>query len=453
MRFFRTVLIALTLLSIPICINAQQYRGVVDKTIALVGNSMIRLSDIETEVQMQSLQGYSSTGNLRCEILEDMLKHKMFVAQALLDSLVVSPLETENQLDMQIQRAISQLGSEAEAEAYFKKPIYKLREDWRESFREQSLAQQMQSEIASSIVELRPSDVKAYYKKTPEDSLPIISTQYKFRQIALYPDKYNAELEVKELLLSIRARVMEGERFSSLAALYSEDPGTRARGGELRMASKTMYWPEFSDAAMTLKDGQVSQIVETPDGFHLIQMVEKQGDMFNARHILRKPKFTSEDMTKAFDKLDSIKALIVADSISFERAAMRFSQDLKSFINGGLVAEENSGSSYFEKDLLKPTDYNIIRNLNIGDISEPFESTDNEGRSGNTIYKIIKLEEIIPSHVATYEDDFDVLYNDAKYNMQMKAINDFIKKKQATTYIKIDPLFEHCPFLKEGWIK
>ena len=453
MRLFKTALTTLLLLLIPVCISAQQYQGIVDKTVALIGNKMIQLSEIETEVQMQALQGYTSGNNLRCEILESMLQHKLFVAQAEIDSIMVSPLTIESQLNMQIQQAISQLGSEAAAEEYFKKPLYRVRDDWRESLKELSLAQEMKGFIAQSITELRPSDIREYYRKTPKDSLPIISTQYKFRQIALYPDRGTAELAVKEFLLDLRARIMEGERFSSLAAAYSEDPGTRSRGGELRMASKTMYWPEFSDAAMTLKEGQVSPIVETPDGFHLIQMIEKQGDMFNARHILRRPQYSSDDMKKAFDKLDSIKALILADSISFEHAAMKFSLDYKSYINGGLVAEENSGSPYFDKDLLKPTDYNIIRNLNVGDISEPFESTDNEGRSGNTIYKIIKLEEIVPSHVASYEDDFDVLYNEARYNLQMKAINDFIKKKQATTYIKIDPLFEHCPFLKEGWIR
>ena len=453
MRLFKTALTVLSLLFIPICISAQQYQGVIDKTVALIGNKMILLSEIETEVQMQTLQGYASGNNLRCEILENMLQHKLFVAQAEIDSLSVSPLTIESQLNGQIQQAISQLGSESATEEYFKKPLYKVKDDWRESLTELSLAQEMKSNIAQSITELRPTDIKEYYRKTPKDSLPIISTQYKFRQIALYPDRSAAELEGKEFLLDIRARVMDGERFSSLAASYSEDPGTRSRGGELRMAAKTMYWPEFSDAAMTLKDGQVSQIVQTPDGFHLIQMIEKQGDMFNARHILRRPQYTSEDMKKAFDKLDSIKALIVADSLSFQNAAMKFSHDFKSFINGGLVAEEQSGSPYFDKDLLKPTDYNIIRNLEVGDISEPFESTDNEGNSGNTIYKIIKLEEIIPSHIATYDEDFDVLYNEAKYSLQLKAIDDFIKKKQATTYIKIDPLFEHCPFLKEGWIK
>ena len=453
MNFFKTALISIAALSAPISISAQQYQGVIDKTVALIGNDMIQLSTIESEVQMQQLQGHTAGNNLRCEILENMMTHKLFAAQALIDSLVVNPLEIESQLTAQTQRAVSQLGSEKAAEEYFKKPLYKVQDDWREVLREQSLVQQMQGSITETVTELRPSDVKEYYRKTPQDSLPIISTQYKFRQIALYPDKAAAELEVKEFLLGLRARIMEGERFSSLATLYSQDPGTSARGGELRMASSSMYWPEFSDAAMTLKEGQVSQIVQTPDGFHLIQMIEKQGDMFNARHILRQPQYTSTDMTTAFDKLDSIKTLIVADSLSFEYVAYRFSQDVMSRTNGGLVAEENSGSPHFDKDLLKPSDYNIIRNLEVGDVSEPFESTDNEGRNGNTIYKIIKLEEIIPSHVATYEDDFNVLYDEAMYMMRMKAINDFIKKKQETTYIKVDPMFEHCPFLKEGWIK
>jgi len=454
MNFFKTtLLITLIALSTSISGNAQQYKGVIDKTVALIGNDMIQLSAIESEVQMQQLQGHMSGSNLRCELLENMMTHKLFVAQALIDSLVVNPLDIENQLEMQIQRAVTQLGSEKAAEEYFNKPLYRVRDEWRDNLREMSLASQMQSSIAESVIELRPSDVKEYYRKTPKDSLPIISTQYKFRQIALYPDKATAELEVKEFLLGLRARVMEGERFSSLAALYSEDTESGRRGGELRMAARSMYWPVFSDAAMVLKEGQVSQIVQTPDGFHLIQMIEKDGDMFNARHILRRPQYTSSDMTKAFNKLDSIKTLITVDSLRFEHAALRFSQDTMSFINGGLVAEQESGSPYFDKDLLKPSDYNIIRTMEVGDISEPFESTDNEGRSGNTIYKIIKLEEVIPSHVATYEDDFNVLYDEAMYTMRMKAISDFIKKKQATTYIKIDPMFEHCPFLKEGWIE
>ena len=246
---------------------------------------------------------------------------------------------------------------------------------------------------------------------------------------------------------------MKGEKFSNLASIYSQDPGSAVKGGELRMASKQLYWPAFSDAAMSLKPGQVSQIIETPDGYHLIQLIERDGDMFNARHILLKPIYTSNDRTKAFAKLDSVRTIIVSDSIKFEAAARKFSQDPKTFVNGGLLSEESSGSSLFEKDLLKPTDYAIIKDMKVGDVSDPFESSDNEGRSGNTVYKIIKLVKVIPSHVANYKDDFNVLLTEAKNRASMEAIDKFIDKKQASTFIRIDPMFTKCPFKREGWIK
>jgi peptidyl-prolyl cis-trans isomerase SurA len=311
----------------------------------------------------------------------------------------------------------------------------------------------MRNKVAQTAPELTPFDVERYYKATPADSLPIISTQYKFRQIAQYPDKENSIMAVKERLLEFRERVIKGDKFSTLATLYSKDPGSAGRGGELGMASKTLYWPAFSDAAVSLKEGQVSQIVETPDGFHLIQMIKKEGDMFNARHILLRPEYTNADRSKAFNKLDSIRNLILIDTIKFEAAAQRYSHDPKSYVNGGLVADEQSGSAYFEKDQLKPVDYNIIKDLKEGEISEPFETTDNEGRSGNTVYKIIKLEKIIPSHVATFRDDFSVLQSEARNKLAMEAIESFTKKKKESTFIRIDPVFQHCPFLKNGWIK
>jgi peptidyl-prolyl cis-trans isomerase SurA len=343
-------------------------------------------------------------------------------------------------------------------EDYFKKPMFKIREEWRETLSEQSLTQQMQGNIVEKAPELTPSDVEKFYKSSSKDSLPIIPTQYKIRQIVIYPNKADAVIAIKEKLLEIRDRVIKGEKFSSLATIYSQDPNSAARGGELGMTAKQLFVPAFSDAAMTLKPGQVSQIVETPYGFHIIQLITRDGDMFNARHILLKPEFTSVDRTKAFGKLDSIRTQILNDSIKFEIAARTYSQDPKSFLNGGIMSDEETGSVLFEKDRLKPNDYDVLKDLKVGEISEPFETIDNEGKNnsmdgGNTIYKIIKLEQIIPAHTANFKEDFNVLLGLAKNKAAEETINQFIAKNQASTYIKIDPIFANCPFKKEGWIK
>ena len=433
---------------------AQTYQGgLIDKTIATVGNEVITISQLESEVQMMMAQGmYSDRSNIRCEILENMLVQKLFLVQARLDSLNVNLDQVENELSSRIDNAIATLGGEKAAEDYFKKPLHKLRADWREVLSDQSLTQQMQQKVMSSAGSMTPSDVEKFYKKIDKDSLPIISTQYKLSQIVKYPVKEKAAMVAKEKLLEFRNRILKGEKFSTLATIYSQDPGSAVRGGELRMAPKSMYWPAFSDAAVALKPGQISQIVETPDGFHIIQMIEKDGDMFNARHILLKPEYTSEDRQNAFTTLDSLKSLIVADSLSFEMAARIHSQDPKSAVSGGLMADENTGSIYFEKDQLKPADYAVLKDMKIGDISAPFESLDNEGR-GQTIYKVVKLEEIVESHVANLKQDFSVVQNIANNRKQMDAVDAFIKEKQKKNLIIIDDMFKKCDFEREGWFK
>ena len=256
---------------------------------------------------------------------------------------------------------------------------------------------------------------------------------------------------MKERLLAIRERIINGEKFATLARIYSQDPGSARKGGELGMASKSIFWPAFSDAAMSLKPGVVSQIVETPDGFHLIEVLEKKGDMFNARHILLKPEYTSEDREKAFGVLDSLKTELANEAVTFELAARFYSEDPSTRTNGGQMADPNSGSSYFEIDQLKPQDYAAIKTLEAGQISEPFESLDNEGRNGNTVYKIIKVDKIIPSHTASFNNDYDLLLSQAKNKKAMEAIDEFISSKIKSTHIIIDPLFKDCEFEREGW--
>ena len=450
----KAVLAALALAVMPLStLSAQKYDGIIDKTVALVGNSMILLSQIESEVQMMQFQGYVSDRNLRCEVLENMMVSKLFYTQAQLDSLAVNPDMVDAALEDRVNNILSQLGGEEQVEKYFGKPLHKLRQEWRETFMEQNLAQEMQREVAGKITEVTPKEVQQFYKSAPKDSLPIIPTQYQYSQIVLYPNVERAKLAVRERMLEFRQRILDGEKLSVLATLYSEDPGSAMRGGELGMASRSIFWPAFSDAAMSLKEGQVSPIVETPDGFHIIQLITKSGDMFNARHILLKPKYTVEDRDSAFIRLDSIRTVVLEDSLTFDQAARIYSQDAKSRTNGGQVSAPATGDPMFDVDRLKPADYNVLKNMKEGEISQPFESVDDEGRSGNTVYKIVRLEKIRPSHPASFEEDFNVLLDIATNQKSVREIEKFIKEKQETTYIVIDPMFQKCDFRRDGWVK
>ena len=435
-----------------VVMTAQQYpEGVIDKTVAVVGNEMISISQVEQEVQMMRAQGMASDRNIRCEILEQMMISKLFLIQARIDSLTVNNDMVESELRSRVDNIRTQLGGDENVEKYFGKPLYKLRQEWRQTLQDQSLTQQMQQNVASSAPEMTPYDVEKYVESADSLDLPIVPIKYQLSQICIYPDREAANLAVKDRLLAIRERIMNGEKFSVLARIYSQDPGSARKGGELGMASKSVFWPAFSDAAMALKPGIVSQIVETPDGFHIIEVLEKKGDMFNARHILMKPEYTADDRENAFRVLDSLKTELANGAVTFELAARFYSEDPATKTNGGQMSDPNTGSSYFEIDQLKPQDYAAIKDLKEGGISEPVESLDNEGRSGNTVYKIIKVDRIIPAHTASFSEDYDLMLSQVKQEKSVEAIDAFINEKIATTYIVIDPLFEDCVFNRDGW--
>lgn len=448
-RFFITcVLAGVSVFSV----FAQKYPdGIIDKSIAVVGEEMIMISDLENEVKMMKAEGMASDRNARCEILEQMVIQKIFLMQARLDSLNVNNDMVDGELSQRMDFFRTRLGGDEQVEEYFGKSMFKLRQEWRKTLQEQSLTQQEQSQVASSIPDLTPYDVEKFVAETDVDDLPVVPIKYQLSQICIYPDREAANLAVKERLLAIRERIINGEKFSTLARIYSQDPGSARRGGELGMASKSIFWPVFADAAMSLKPGIVSQIVETPDGFHIIEVLEKKGDMFNARHILLKPEYTSEDRDKAFHVLDSLKTEINNGAVTFPFAARFYSEDPATKTNGGQMSDPTSGSSYFEIDELKPQDYEAIKNLKEGEISEPVESLDNEGRSGNTVYKIIRVDKIIPAHPATFESDYSLLLSQAKQKLSMEAIDKFINSKIGTTYIVLDPIFKDCVFEHDGF--
>ena len=452
MNILKKLAVAVSLSAVAVSASAQKYsNGLVDKTVAIVGNEMIMLSDVEEEMQMMMAYGMLSDKSGRCEVLEQMMASKLFLMQARVDSLVVNNEMVESELANRMDMLRTNLGGDEAVAEQFGKPIYKLRQEWREAITDQTLTQQMQSEIAKKIPELTPYDVQKYVEESDPADLPVVPIKYQLSQICIYPDREAANLAVKERLLGLRERIINGEKFSTLARIYSQDPGSARKGGELGMASKSIFWPAFSDAAMSLKPGVVSQIVETPDGFHIIEVLEKKGDMFNARHILLKPEYTSEDREKGFHVLDSLKAELKNDAVTFELAARFYSEDPATRTNGGQMADPATGSSYFEIDQLKPQDYAAIRFLKEGEISEPVESLDNEGRDGNLVYKIIKVDKIIPAHTASFTNDYDLMLNHARHDLQQEAIDKFITEKIKTTYIIIDPLFKDCVFEREGW--
>lgn len=452
-NIFKLAAVAATLM-LPISGFAQKYgNGLIDKTIAVVGNEMISLSELEQEILYMRMQGMYSDKNMRCEQLERMLENKLFLMQARVDSLSVNQEMVASTLSQRIDAMRTQLGGDENVEKTYGKPLYKLRQEWKQQMEDMSLTQQMQQQISSQVPELTPHDVKEYLAETDPADLPMVPIKYQLSQICIYPDREAANLAVKEKLLGIRERIMNGEKFSTLARIYSEDPGSARKGGELGLASKSIFWPAFSDAAMSLKPSVISQIVETPDGFHIIEVLEKKGDMFNARHILIKPSYTDEDRQKAFKTLDSLKTEIQNNAVTFQMAARFYSQDAQTKTNGGQMADPYTGSSYFEIDQLKPEDYAAIKDLKEGEISEPVQSTDNEGRNGNTVYKIIKVDKIIPAHTASFDKDYSELLEEARSKKQEAAIDQFINGKIKTTYIIIDPLFKNCDFSREGWNK
>ena len=426
-----------------------------DKTVAVVGNEVILVSDIESQVQQLTAQGRSSDRDMRCTILENMMEEKIFLMQARIDSLTVNYEMVDNELSNRIDTYRTYLGGDEELEKYFGKPLYRLRQEWRQLFEDQSLTQQEQATIAAAIPEVTPYDVQQYLDTVSVEDLPMVPIKYQLSQICLYPDREAAKMAVKERLLSLRERILNGEKFATLARIYSEDPGSARKGGELGMASKSIFWPAFSDVAMALRPGVISQIVETPDGFHIIEVIEKKGDMFNARHILLKPQYTAEDREKAFSTLDSLRTKILDDEIKFNLAARFYSEDPATRTNGGQMADPSTGSSYFEIDQLKPADYAAIKDLKEGEISEPVESTDNEGyqqgRQGNTIYKIIRVDKIVPAHSASFTNDYTELQDRVRYQRQVQAIDEFLDKKIKDTYIVIDPRYKECAFNREIW--
>lgn len=422
---------------------------ILDRVVAVVGDFTILQSDIEQEYLQMKMSGMYIPPDVRCRIFNNYINQKLLVAQAKIDSVEVGPDQVEMQINARMDYFVSQFGSQEEMEDYFGKSIFDIKEDMREAVREQMLTQDVQSTIIED-VSTTPSDVKEFFRNLPKDSIPYINSQVELEQIVAYPPfSDEAVFEVKEKLLELRKRVMDGEDFGTLAILYSEGPSA-SRRGEIGYLLRSELDPAYADAAWLLKEGQVSKIVESSFGYHIIQLIDRKGDRINTRHILMKPKADANAKQKALNKLDSLRTVIEDDSISFEMAAKKFSEDENTNVNGGLIVNQKTNASTFELDELATKDYYILRNMQVGDISEPYESEDSNGKA---CFKLLMLKSRTEPHRANLKEDYLLLQSMALEKKKMEVMNEWYEDKKATTYIRIDNSFKHCSGVAETSMK
>jgi peptidyl-prolyl cis-trans isomerase SurA len=330
--------------------------------------------------------------------------------------------------------------------------MLEIKRDIKKQLLEQEIVREVQSQIAGDIT-VTPNALKRFYAAIPKDSLPVIPARYEISLIQVDPPKNeDNKAEARQKLLDIRSQILAGKSFSVLARLYSEDTESAKQGGEIGFLTRGELEKEYADVAFSLTKNTVSRIVESKFGFHIIQLIDRKGDMVNTRHILVRPKVKPEQAEMAMHKLDSLANLIRQDSIKFETAALRFSTHKDSRINGGKLvsADPSDRITWFALDALNPDMYVRIRDMKVGEISEPFRTTD---ESNNEVFRIVRLDNVMPAHTANLKDDYQSLYNAALVEERTKKFDKWVKEKTAITYIKISEEFKSCDFLKQGWLK
>ena len=452
-------------------IYAQKRFVMLDKVVAVVGNSSILHSEVEQTAQQlveaRRAEGYTSDRDPKSEALEQLMMQKLLYNQALIDSVEVSTGDIVQRVEAQVQSMTDEAGSVVELERKSHMPIYHIRELVRRQVEEQTYASAMQNDVIGK-VKVVPGEVEAFYNSTNKEDLPIIAEQYVYAHITKYPKGMEAaKRRTRERLLDMRERIVTGKaQFATLARMYSID-GAAIRGGELEPTTLNGWVKPFADAVEELKPGQVSEVVETQFGLHIIQMIDKRGNLYHCRHIVLRPTYTTDEIVAPMLELDSIANLIRKDSLTFEAAALAHSDDKHSKQNGGIVTNHDLLEHYSAFDakltatkFLKEDfgvgggksidDYNTIRYMKVGDISTAFRTSD---MNGNEMCKIIKLVDIIPSHKATLDEDYLRLEQIALQEKQQKVFQQWLDKKIESMYVYISPEYRNGDFLNKSWVK
>ncbi len=469
----KKILLALTVtvVSASGLLMAQKRQVMLDKVVAVVGGSAILYSDVETYagllVEQRRAQGYTSDRDPMNEALEALMKQKLLYNQAQIDSIELMG-NVQSYVEEQIQGMIAEEGSIAALEARQHMPIYTFRDILTQRITEQEYASQMQEHVIGDVT-VTPGEVERYFKSLKEDELPLVPKQYMYAQIVRYPSSQEvAKQRARERLLEMRERIITGKSsLPLLARLYSADPGSAMRGGELTYGPLSQWQPPFAEAAGELKAGQLSEIVETEYGMHIIELMEepKNGN-YRLRHILIRPTYTDEELLEPTRFLDSVAGLIRADSMTFEEAAMKFSEDPLTKMNGGLVSNHDLLSSNPQFSNVKYTatkfreedfgegrslkDYIAISNMKEGEISAPYQAED---LSGNELSKIVKLLKVIPPHPASLNEDYLTIEEMALHDKQAKIFDAWLKEKIDGIYVFIDPEFRNGEFEYKNWVK
>ena len=448
---------------------AQRRQVMLDKVIAVVGSSSILYSEVEDYarqlVEQRRQEGYTSDRDPMNEALEALMTQKLLYHQGQIDSVSVNEADILSRVEDQVQLMIDQEGSIPALEAKHHMAIFHIREMLQRTLREQSFARSMQGEVVSR-VSVIPGEVEQYYRSIPKDSLPMIADQYVYAHITKYPKSMvEAKQRTRERLVEMRARIINGQaRFENLARMYSQD-GTALQGGEMEPTTLASLDPSFADALEQLRPGQISEVVESQFGFHIIQLLDKRGQLYHFRHIILRPSYTAEELGEALTTLDSLATLIRADSITFERAALEYSDDKVSRSNGGIVSNHDilermqaydaslTVTKFLREDFARFNaldDYNHLLRLKPGEVSSSYLTTD---ILQNDLAKVVKLLKVIPTHEASLAEDYLRLEEMALAAKQERIFKEWLTEKIDGMYVYIDPAFRDGDFENKHWVR
>ena len=429
-------------------------KSIVDEVIWVVGDEAILKSDVE-EARLQAEQeGAKWNGDPDCVIPEQIAVQKLFLHQAAIDSIEVTESEIMQEVEAQISYWTQMVGSKEKLEEYKKQSIAQMRNELHDTMRDRKMAEEMRKELVKDIA-VTPAEVRRFFKDLPEDSIPYVATEVEVQIITQTPKIEQEEINrVKDQLREFTDRVTKGEtQFSTLARLYSEDPGSARQGGELGYTGRGTLDPAFANVAFNLTSpNKVSKIVESEFGFHIIQLIDKRGDKINCRHILLKPVVSDSSVNKSLARLDSIRNDILAEKFTFDEGASYISDDKDTRNNKGLMAnvKDMSRTSRFKMDELPPEVARAIDTLKIGGISAPFQMINARGK---TVCAIAKLKNRVEGHKATITEDFQVMKAVVENKRRMEKLHQWVCDKIKATYVRINERYKDCKFEYQGWVR